>query len=142
MKQHISSEDLEQLSEKGRERLREWWKPEYGDLVAFRTGQQRKFRTEFYAPFECEGFSCETVQVDWLLREEEAYPLLSIGQMIELLVSRGKNFSMAYDRNPDMWTFINGKWWPRPGETIDEELVIDICDRLWEATKQVLEREE
>ena len=31
MKQHITTEDLNQLSEKGEKRLREWWKSEEGD---------------------------------------------------------------------------------------------------------------
>lgn len=32
MKQHITTEQLNELSEKGKEKLRKWWKPKKGDL--------------------------------------------------------------------------------------------------------------
>lgn len=38
MKQHITTEDLNQLSEKGEKRLREWWKPEEGDAILISKG--------------------------------------------------------------------------------------------------------
>lgn len=33
MKQHITIEQLNELDIKAKERLREWWKPQWGDLV-------------------------------------------------------------------------------------------------------------
>ncbi len=64
---------------------------------------------------------------------------VNIGWMIEFLADRGKNFSMGYNRNPDLWTFMKGKWWPpyKP----EEMLVPELCDALWEAVKEVLNKE-
>lgn len=68
---------------------------------------------------------------------------LSIGEMIEFLTNNGKNFSMGYDRNPDMWTFVSGKWWANSkGEIKDGQEYPELCDALWEAVKEVLEQKE
>lgn len=68
---------------------------------------------------------------------------MNIGQMVEFLVAQGKNFSMGYDRNPDLWTFVNGKWWANSkGETKDGQEYPELCDALWEAVKEVLEQKE
>jgi hypothetical protein len=112
MKQHITIDQLNELSEKGKERLH----------VHVGIG-----------PYS--GIDSLEKYLDVVL--------LSIGEMIEFLVSKGKNFSMNYDRNPDMWTFINGKWWPNSkGETKAGEDYLKIADALWSACVEVLEREE
>ena len=36
MKQHITVEQLNELSEKGKKRLQKWWKPKNGDFVVFK----------------------------------------------------------------------------------------------------------
>ena len=61
MKQRITVDQLQELTEEQKQRLRGWWKPEEGDLV------YNKFFNEF---------------------KQEELPLLDIGQMIELLLNR------------------------------------------------------
>lgn len=58
MKQHVTPEQLSDLSEHGKARLREWWRPKHCDL---------------YWPSGSNGSGTRD------------YPLLSIGQMIEFL---------------------------------------------------------
>jgi hypothetical protein len=38
MKQHISAEDLQELTQEQKDRLREWWKPEIGDMYVDEDG--------------------------------------------------------------------------------------------------------
>ena len=74
MKQYITVEQLDELSEEGKEQLRKWWKPKQWD---------RKVSNDFDGPF--------LVRRDMETRAEVGYetkhwlPLLSIGQMIEFL---------------------------------------------------------
>ena len=128
MKQHITTKQLNELSEKEREKLRKWWKPKDGN---------------FYSVMEKDKFMGGDVlyglsDVDWL-KENNSLPLLSIGQMIEFLVEkqdkgwRDLHIEMlhdrwgvgtCYDNDIPKWKFKNDK-----GE---------LCDALWEAVKEVL----
>ena len=72
MKQHISPEQLEELSEKGNKKLRKWWKPKESDLYsACLEGVVCEICDEVYGIEKAEYKKCD--------------PLLSIGQMIEFL---------------------------------------------------------
>lgn len=72
MKQHITEEQLNELSEKGKERLRKWWKPKEYDLYMNEEG-------EVSSVWCCED---DVTSTDM--------PLLSIGQMIEFLNEYGE----------------------------------------------------
>jgi len=61
---------------------------------------------------------------------------MNIGQMIEFLSDTGNNFWISYDRNPMLWSYTKGKT-PHPK---DQNTVPEICDTLWEAVKEVLEK--
>lgn len=112
MKQYITIKDLNQLSEKGKKRLREWSQSKgYGkdELVQWTNGEKTMM------PFD----------------------LLSIGQMIEFLAENNELF-IGVEENP--WnekrnlqlTFFNTKIGKAPS---------DICDELWEAVKEILNKE-
>lgn len=71
MKQHITINDLNTLSEEGKKRLRAYWKPKEYDL--------------YYS----ESYSGEPIVYEERIGLEykgEQLPLLSIGQMIEFLI--------------------------------------------------------
>jgi hypothetical protein len=76
MKQRISIEQLQELTEEQQYRLREWWKPQEGDWYHDKT------YGESYYGMEVGGYDVYTLEpaIDDL-------PLLNIGQMIELLQS-------------------------------------------------------
>ena len=122
MKQHITVEQLNELSEKGKEKLRKWWKPIVGDW------------------FDDDGYMRiipdDETKGAFVLNSFHT-PLLSIGQMIEFLdehlktdwsICSGKNllFFGRSDRNE-----IYGK--------IPQNRKGELCDALWKAVKEVLE---
>lgn len=145
MKQRISVEDLQQLTEEQKERLREWWKPQEGDWFFGTHGGGRNHQycgPEQYvwilSPYQVDsgvyGASLEESPPD-----EGALPLLSIGQLIELLdekdcgrwemrCSKAKCWHIASNNlyEPDFVVTDNG-------HDFDE-----LIDALWEAVKQVL----
>jgi len=109
MKQHITTEQLDfELNDKGKAKLRSWWKPKIGDLYIWHDGDKTP-----------------------------KYPLLSIGQMIEFLKEQG-SFGMEEVEKSNgtniktIWELDSINEWIHIGEK--EEL----CDSLWEAVKDVL----
>ena len=66
MKQHITPEQLNELSDKSKDKLRKWWKPEVGDINQ-------------------DGHAYVVSHKSELFKKTKDLPLLSIGQMIEFL---------------------------------------------------------
>ncbi len=103
MKQNITVDQLNELSDKGGERLREWWKEEPGDITHY---------------------------------DKYLYPLLSIGRMIGFLNEHIKFSSVE-------WEGIRGYWFGltiKNGKQRFYRKSNEICDSLWEAVKEVLEK--
>lgn len=125
MKQHITIEQLNELSEKGKVRLREWWFPNNvreHDLYWF--GED----------YEVETIGCCEDEVS----VGKELPLLSIGQMIEFLFDN--------DFGPYITSNDNAFYWiVEPVKKIDywkkqEYSNTELCDALWEAVKDILEK--
>ena len=122
MKQNITPKQLEELSKKGKERLRKWWKPKWWHLFIWtKKGQKGVGGTGGFNPeaevilisnyIESSKYLKKHKEQGWLL------PLLSIGQMLE---------------------FLN----IRAGQMIPVNNVKDSnepCYTLWEAVKELLE---
>ena len=118
MKQNITIEQLNELSEKGKKKLRKWWKPKEGDLFLDTIG---------------EG------QVVWCCEddvEEGSLPLLSIGQMIEFLDEHLLEGNYQIQRNGERNS------WRLNSDDIefDEEGKSELCDMSWQAVKEILEK--
>ncbi len=116
MKQHITPDDLAQLTEEQKEKLRLYWSKEnrvIGDLYFHETDENKEIRVNtktVFNPFN-----------DYL-------PLLSIGQMIDIL-HNNVNVSF-FDRKPGpVWSVMKDNVW-----FDDKELV----DSLWSAVKSIL----
>lgn len=139
MKQHLSINDLNQLSEKGKIKLREWWKPEYGDFVAIKYYFQRKYREKIYIDELGYDLVDEVMGITDL--NESALPLLSIGQLIQFLDEHnpsGKGFSkIDATKGTDG---LNYFWVVVQYDKYYKEL--ELCDSLWMAVKDILEKEE
>ena|SRR5258708_6526075 len=114
MKQHITTSDLDQLNEQGKEKLKKWWKPEGGNLFIPTTDT---FWVTLICRFEEDGFIYEDKWIDpkypstflWVkYNKNDCLPVLSIGQMIEFL-------------DPDFVSLMYD------GTVMDEKL----CDDLW-----------
>lgn len=95
MKQHITVEDLQQLTEEQKQRLREWWNPQLGDLV-YDGGKIQTLHVDLDTDwFIYSGYENAIHSKDWnddfntphIANEVKAgcLPLLSIGQMMQLI---------------------------------------------------------
>lgn len=112
MKQNITSEQLNELSEKGKDRLSEWWTSHY-------------YGKELPENVECSAYDTEAY-ISSPLCEYGVEPLLSIGQMIEFLSD--------HDRD---WHYEIEQW--GLNDVCEMPDVEELCDSLWEAVKEVLE---
>lgn len=157
MKQHITVEQLNELSEKGKEKLRKWWKPEYGDYYAYHRHTYKgiwKYSEHIYIDQMGYDIVDPTIGSDNEPGERD-YPLLSIGQMIEFLDDDLD--SIEYEKMPD--EYYGNLEYPRYEVSIcnhEKHIIctecgkdktgcykfysnIELCDALWEAVKEVLE---
>lgn len=121
MKQHINSEQLDELSEESKKKLRKWWKPQEGDIFIDPdwTGEQICNGVEGGYPLSGNEYTSKNKSI---------LPLLSIGQMIEFL-----------EEYPDDNL---GVIFQNSGETkvgaIDIQFHGELCDALWETVKERL----
>jgi hypothetical protein len=129
MKQHITVEQLNEVSENGKNILRKWWKPAVGDMV---------YWNDIYGPLtkNGEGYWDDMENSDF--NKNDYSPLLSIGQMVEFL-------DEYLFQKKDDWSIHVGKggyMFVTAKETIKrqpkEGLEIKLCDALWKAVKEVL----
>lgn len=125
MKQHITSEQLNELSERGKERLRDWWIPQTGDTaMSEKTGNWNLVG----------GY-----QLNKVTAKRHFYPLLSIGQMIEFLLGhKDTRHKGDIDLHEEMMLNCVG------GNKADiflawnDQYYEEFCDALWEACKEEL----
>jgi hypothetical protein len=110
MKQRITVEQLQELTEEQQQKLREWWEPQDGDMF-FRNNR------------------IQICDIGYHHDKDECLPLLDIGQMIELLLDKcGKNLNIYQCKNFNTITVT----------TFKEYFAQELCDSLWEAVKEVL----
>ena len=147
MKQHIGVEQLSELTDAQREKLREWWKPSLHDL--FMCGENASPLTVRKTTYEGSKIYCGVQDVplrfyiqskltheDYCLDKKDTYryksqclPILSIGQCIELIGS--KLSDIDYD------IFINNYY----VRVMDKGTYgnCELIDALWRAVKEVLQ---
>jgi len=132
MKQHITVEQLNELSEKGKKGLRKWWEPKEGDKFLNYAGEV--FYGEGYGPDD-NTYSPDKVYFAGTAGEgkEEDLPLLSIGQLIEFL-RESSNFGTLGVLTANSWVVNHNL--PLTKSFKAKEL----CDALWEACREVLEK--
>ena len=129
MKQNISIQDLDQLSNKGKDRLREWWSDGrqnigdwYYDGLYIRVVLDDEGRIHENIPF---------------------LPLLSLGQMIQFLDEKWKWIFIKKYKHEDgkgykynYWSVTNTTHELRKGPSKE------LCDSLWQAVREILEKDE
>lgn len=120
MKQHITIEQLNELGEKGKKQLRKWYYPKRsnGDLIIYHEPINPVFRNTTMIFGERPMYGDPT-------------PLLSIGQMIEFLD----------EHDVDILTSLQCE---QPAHDFSSEYMFkpkDWCDALWEAVKEILNKE-
>ena len=137
MKQRINAEQLQELSKEQKISLKEWCKPQFGDVLnsikcgevvfIYANGQDR-------LNFDSDGY-------EWDIKEN-CLPLLSIGQMIEILQGKSEQITTCYNEKGVelmVWTEF-----PKQIQHISGRLKLSrykadsYCDALWQAVKEVL----
>jgi hypothetical protein len=135
MKRRIDIQQLNELTEEQKQKLREWWMPEEGDRITtnFKDAQI------LYDDGEYQGFSAENKTfINYIpSKTHEMYPLLDIGQMIELLDCAMNKIEPMYNEGNatkeqesklKLIYQISGKMIFTP----------NLCDTLWKTIKNVL----
>jgi len=140
MKRRITPEQLQELTDEQKVKLKEWWKPEKFDIyfninshcsriVLYSTIGPHGLPVIFH-----EGNTVMSGQFDYT---KLCLPLLDIGQMIELLTDWAyterkceRSLEIEYLPSVNKWEFNM----PYISETGKQELV----DELWEKVKEVL----
>ena len=133
MKQNITTDQLNELTEKGKEKLRKWWIPYYGNEVLCEnstwtcllgTNSYKHYFPAILLEYaKCNSDQCHHQEIR--KNKKDHLPLLSIGQMIEFLDQNILDDILA----PNMVGECEG--------FIEKE---QLCDSLWESVKEVLEK--
>jgi len=143
MKQHITPAQLAQLTPEQREKLREWWVPQPGDMFPCEDGtcifpitRVEKLQEGYMCYFVRKPERNEFTAVEFSFGSRcGVLPLLSIGQCIELLTSKTVNSvinieSNWYDHPEPLQWYVDVSGWDgqRP----------ELIDALFAAVKAVL----
>ncbi len=138
MKQHVTIDQLNELSEKGKKKLQDWWTPEIGDIYCAVHNFAGNIEYSRPVVIEYEEHTMESFNVEDITDKD--YPLLSIGQMIEFLKD-----NLMVDCNAFIDVCYNQKrgWYAEAGYNDNGKYMgesEELCDALWEACKEVLEQ--
>ena len=126
MKMRISVEQIRELTPEQQEKLREWWKPElYQPMI-------NSHGFEFYLEYLDEGYLKEINSTD----RGFCLPLLSIGQLLQLLQDNIKDIRYDPDEENSIQIYKDGVW-GRKSHYVSL-LNEDICNNLWQAVKEIL----
>jgi hypothetical protein len=129
VKQRISVEQLQELTEEQKQRLRELWKPQFYDVVI--DNNKYDVIIVFHG-----GMMCSIdVEMQKRYTKADCLPAMSIGQMIEILESKFptlyiENQLPAGLRESIRYRIFQQGAGPHYGDTL--------CDALWQAVKEVL----
>lgn len=117
MKQNITIDQLNELSEEGQRRLKEWWDNKYTTAIEdMTTTKYTDATTAFFG-----------------------MPVISIGQMIEFLDEQGKE-DVEYGFDPaEVYNYKGGYVLIQWFDAKDHDL--ELADVLWKACKEILQKE-
>ena len=144
MKQRITVDDLQQLTDEQKQKLREWWKPEdgdwfYGSYGADENGfvaEQDEWQEYILTPYCVDsGHYGPSLHECGAKPDVNAIPLLSIGQMIELLQDRKLEIHAPTKINSWWRVWYSSHINPAP---LTKRKADNLCDALFEAVKEIL----
>ena len=129
MKQHITAEQVQELSPEQQEKLREWWQPDRGDHIYLNIKNEHMMGV---IP-NCNGMISDIKKAG---HKEHHLPLLSIGQMIELIFDKTGDISV--DSHKNGCSVVSSEGIPAGCCGVKTFTNHEIIDALWEAVKEVL----
>ncbi len=145
MKHRISVDDLWKLAPEQREKLWEWWQPKEEDIIYamnvpfYGVLVETVYSIDKKGRLVCLGEDYDAGNVH---EKDECLPLLSIGQMIELLEGRYNEVSFGYNDSGCFWSVNRGV--RGVGNMLIERMGVtttaadELCDALWEAVRETL----
>ena len=147
MKQNISVEDLNELSEEQKEKLRKMWEPKQYDVVYVHWMEVQQFATGIILNvnilengyWDLQVYSNETLR--GFRPKQYLLPILSIGQMIEILINNNEffNISNVYVKHPTTSDrSINNGYGIWLHKLSKEYRADELCNALWLAVKNIL----
>jgi len=157
MKQYITAKQLNELSTKGKERLRKWWKPKEGDCLYWIKPQCTWWLVQYDGTYMYDDIESIEKFTETNNEEKAFLPILSIGQMIEFLEEKA-HFIRLHDtihsrsEKQGLVTMSADKGWTLESAFDDKnkdylnwrtDIKIEkkeLCDALWSAVKEKLEK--
>ena len=137
MKQYITEKQLDELSDKGTDRIWRFWTPAVGDKVWY--DDQTKDGHVGFLTDNGEGYWNDMSDPEWL--KSDFIPLLSIGQMIEFLQKNTNCSSIMLNAEYRIAGMYANKF--LFGATNSGIFIAynneELCDSLWEAVKEMVE---
>lgn len=118
MKQHITVDQLNELTEEQKKKLRDMWEPIQGELFYYSDKDDWYYGDGIYRCAEYKNNKIEIIGERQIVKEY-CLPVLSIGQMIEILK---KHKPTAIGRALD-YMILNGE---------------EMADYLWDGIKSIL----
>jgi len=131
MKQRLEPSDLAQLTDKQKDRLRELWQPEKRDFVLCND-------TREVIVSRCDSDKIYLfIYGGYILEVKHCLPLLSIGQMIEILKEKRIIMWQGWGNHLSLWNveklILNSD---KAFELVGKGG--ELCDALWQAVKEIL----
>ena len=142
MKQNININQLNELSSKGKKRLRKWWEPSQGDFHVFNWNLDSRKPKDYGLDMVHDCGSVEARREN----DDDSLPLLSIGQMIEFLYDNNIQIVFTSNDTAQVSTAPNGHFslayfdQSNPSPKLNENTRNEVVDLFWEAVKEVLEK--
>lgn len=120
MKQHVSMEQIKVLDDLDKLRLRKLWNPRTGSFLVFRDNSHAYARNvDELGYMRIEGV--DSALYCAMVTKEECIPLLSIGEMLEILYKK-------YTKDSAL-NIIGSAF---------QETELELCDVLWEEIQNLL----
>lgn len=132
VKQRITIEQLDELTDEQKQNLREWWDPQpsdhftNGNAEVFYVGSLMRSPGKFI-----------TYGDDIPHEKEGLLPLISIGQMSHYLFDHTNDWGMHYNDSGVFYT-VYLSWSLDIASPVQKWSKDELCDALWEATKRLL----
>ena len=123
MKQHISAEQLSELTQEQLDRLWVWWMPSKGDWY-------------YYPKINHVDVINSSLKTDLMNIKMGHSPLLSIGQCIELLRDARGEYPGIFCLGKEAKWFIGET--ERKGKFYESDEHMGLIDALWQAVKEAL----
>ena len=131
MRQRITVENLAELSPEQQEKIKKLWKPKEWDLALI--SQSWGSTIGLFMGFGGENLHFHNVSS---VPKNTCLPLLSIGQMIELLQENIRDIRLDPDGENSIQIYKDGDWGRKSYYV--SLLNNDICNNLWQAVKEIL----